>query len=80
MTRSLRRWFAKLEPPVTSVLDLWRELLDSPAPCCQRRSVPFEWIWSSMEYPRDGLILEWAKGLDSRLSILWDALFSWRKI
>ena len=39
-----------------------------------------EWIWSSMEYPRDGLILEWAKGLDSSLSILWDALFSWQKI
>ena len=33
-----------------------------------------------MEYPRDGLILEWAKGLDSSLSILWDALFSWQKI
>jgi hypothetical protein len=38
------------------------------------------WIWSSMEYPRDGLILEWAKGLDSSLSLLWDALVSWQKI
>jgi hypothetical protein len=38
-----------------------------------------EWIWSSMEYPRDGFILEWAKGLDSSLNILWDGLFSWQK-
>lgn len=39
-----------------------------------------EWIMSSMEYPREGLILEWVKGLDSGLNIVWDALFSWRKI
>lgn len=38
-----------------------------------------EWIWSGMEYPREGLILEWAKGLDSGLNIVWDALFSWHK-
>jgi hypothetical protein len=38
------------------------------------------WIWSSMECPRDGLILEWAKGLDSSLGVVWDALFSWQKI
>lgn len=39
-----------------------------------------DWIWSKMEYPRDGLILEWAKGMDSSLNIQWDALFSWHKI
>ena len=37
------------------------------------------WVWSNMEYPREGLILEWAKGLDSGLETTWDALFSWRK-
>jgi hypothetical protein len=30
-----------------------------------------EWIWSKMEYPREGLILEWAKGLDSGLKTVW---------
>jgi hypothetical protein len=38
------------------------------------------WIRSPMEYPREGLILEWAKGLDANLNIVWDALISWHKI
>ena len=41
---------------------------------------PFGRIVSSMEYPRDGLILEWAKGEDSDFNTLWDTLFSWHKI
>jgi hypothetical protein len=38
-----------------------------------------QWIWSSMEYPRQGIILEWAKGLDANQEIVWDALFSWHR-
>jgi hypothetical protein len=34
---------------------------------------------STMEYPREGIILEWVKGLDSALRFTWDALVAWRK-
>jgi hypothetical protein len=39
-----------------------------------------EWLSSRMEYPREGLILEWVKGLDSGLREISDALISWHKI
>jgi hypothetical protein len=39
-----------------------------------------EWILSPMVYyPREGIILEWAKGLDAGLNTVWDALFAWHK-
>jgi hypothetical protein len=38
------------------------------------------WIYSNMEYPREGLILEWVKGLDAGLNTTWDALVSWHKV
>jgi len=37
------------------------------------------WFQSGMEYPREGLILEWAKGMKSDLSTTWDALISWHR-
>ncbi len=33
-----------------------------------------------MEYPREGLILEWVKELDSGLNGICDALISWHKV
>jgi len=37
------------------------------------------WLSSMMEYPQEGLILEWVKGLDSGLNRTSDALISWHK-
>lgn len=39
-----------------------------------------EWIASSMAYPREGFILEYARGLDSGLHVLWDAYVGWDRI
>lgn len=39
-----------------------------------------EWLSSRMEYPREGLILEWVKELDSGLNEVCDALISWHKV
>ncbi len=39
-----------------------------------------DWLWNMMEYPREGLILEWVRRLDSGLREISDALISWHKI
>ena len=63
-----------------SVLGLRRELLDSPAPCANADQFPLSGFGAARSIHATVLSFEWAKGLDSSLSIVWDALFSWQKI
>jgi hypothetical protein len=39
-----------------------------------------EWLSSKMEYPHEGLVLEWINVLDSGMNVVCDALVSWHKV